>query len=424
LDTYDGFKVQQWQDFVEFVLEQTKLRRDWLSDGKNASAIVAHQSRLRNRAAKKFSDSERWIWTAKLLEQSSDEKVAKMMASAFPKSVPVVDFCCGAGADTIALARRGFVTAVDRCEVACALTRANLFMHAASNQTEVVCSSAEVHDIGSVAWVHIDPDRRPDSFRTTQVDYFQPSLEFITKLIRQSSGGSIKLAPATKLDTFSSSLDDENRPALAVNPLPIGRQFVSWGGSVRQQRWWWNVAAYPAGTTTVSMMLRSSDWYHWTVTDSESAQCDQWSRVINGQQSIGGYIGDADGCVRAAGLQGVLANMLDASLIGNQWGYLLAEKLPTSSTPLTDWFQIEASMSFDRKRLRSYLREKNVGVLEIKVRNVEISPEVIRREMKLHGTESATVLITKCGPKTIAIVGKRVDATLEEVDTSERSLPF
>jgi hypothetical protein len=54
------------------------------------------------------------------------------------------------------------------------------------------------------------------------------------------------------------------------------------------------------------------------------------------------------------------------------------------------------------------LRERKIGVLEIKVRNVEIVPELLRKEMKLGGSEAATLLITKCGSKTIAMVAKRV----------------
>ncbi len=208
---------------------------------------------------------------------------------------------------------------------------------------------------------------------------------------------------------MASSTNGIDDPATQVNIdlERIGRQFIAWGSSVRQQRWWWNVGAYPGSTITISVLNRATEWYHWTIANKDVAEFDEWSNVIDDRQEIRGYIGDADSCVRAAGVQGLLADKLDASIIGNPVGFFQKDRLDQIASPLVDWFQVDATMAFDRKRLRAYLREKNIGVLEIKVRNVEITPESLRTELKLQGSEAATLLITRCGLKTVAIVARR-----------------
>lgn len=404
--------------------DQGRRNANWLDECSLSEVMRAHQRQLRIRAAKKFSDSERWIWTTKLLEQSSDEKVARLISEAFPAGVRVLDICCGAGADSVALARRGPTLAVDCCEVACALTLSNLTLHfpeknlstlcvtselsSGENELEVICSPAESLKISADSWIHLDPDRRSNTHRTTRALYFQPGPAFLKRAIESSAGGSIKLAPATKWNRLRSGTTPISDDSIDIDLSQIGRQFVSWGNSVRQQRWWWNIDPYPAGSITLSILDDRESWRHWTVTEQETFAYDDWTNIEDDWEAIQGFVGDTDGCVRAAGVQGLLAEKNNASRIGNQLGYFLKDEPPESYSPLIDWFHVEATMPFDRKRLRAYLRQKNVGILEIKVRNIPIVPETLRNELKLQGRETATVLITRCGTKTVAIVARRV----------------
>jgi hypothetical protein len=43
------------------------------------------------------------------------------------------------------------------------------------------------------------------------------------------------------------------------------------------------------------------------------------------------------------------------------------------------------------------LREKNIGVLEIKKRGSDVVPEELRKEMQLKGEGAATLIITRVG---------------------------
>ncbi len=217
------------------------------------------------------------------------------------------------------------------------------------------------------------------------------------------------MAPATRLKEF---IDAAQVIAPLAHPLDkLGIQFVSWGGDVRQQRWWWNVDAFPPGSITVSVMQSSGCWFHWTVRPSEIQ--DSHTECLDDRDALqeyqNGFIGDADGALRAAALQPILAKQSNSVLLGSTNGYFLKNDLePPSFSGLVDWFRIEAILPLDRKKLRAYLRDRDVGTLEIKTRRIDVPVDELRKEMKLVGNQSSSLLLTKCNGRAVALVAHRV----------------
>jgi len=394
----DGFDLDQWQAFV---------------DGR-ASAIGAYQKQLESRARSKFSEPQNWIWTRKLLEQSSDEWVSRMIANAYPRDVLVHDVCSGAGADSVAIGMRGPVRSLDISPIACLLCQSNLRSHRIKDFA-VANVLAESLVVGPEDWIHIDPDRRSlgvlgSGTRTTNADLFMPPLEIVVRLISESLGGSIKVAPTT--------LADREVFAPCKNGTDIfyriGKQFVSWGSSVRQQRWWWNSERFPAGSITVSTMRSKDDWYHWSFQPSDSFTPHEFGSISDTLSPTAKFIGDSDPAVRAAGGQLALASELRCEILGSEQGYFFADQVSLakfrSQDRLIHWFEIEEVMPLDRKKLKQHLRNHGVGTLEIKVRDAPIVPEILRKELKPLGKESRTILICRSARKIIAIIAKRVVA--------------
>jgi hypothetical protein len=429
----DGFDETLWKLLAEkwvtayqsgeVVEEELTTEPRWLES--LPKKLVDHQRQLQGRAARKFSRPYRWLWTRTLLEQASDEAVAKLSASFFPSDVPVVDACCGAGADTVALATRGPIMAIDASSVATALTTANLATHGFQTK-QIEYPKIEIQDISFKAasvitadvrqlkldrecWLHIDPDRRADQQRTIRAENFEPDLDYLISAIQNSAGGSIKVAPATNWEAIVSPAG-HNSPMHDVSGR-LGLQFVSWGGSVRQQRWWWNVEAFPMRTVTVSVADRQGVWSHWSSKLESSESRRGAVRVISTIDLVQGFIGDGDPALRASKTQGQFALEHGLNLIENSQGYFQCSSLADDcAEPWVDWFEVEAVMALDRKKVKKYLREHKVGQLEIKVRGVECSIETLRRELKINGEFSRTLLITRCGRGVIAMVAKRVHA--------------
>jgi hypothetical protein len=423
----DGFPLAVWQRLAEGVVEAGSvaafLERPTAGTPR---LLLEDQRRLQRRAAQKVPDPERWLWTRKLLEQASDHHAASLMASFFPDEVPVIDICCGAGADSLALAQRGPLTAVDASAVACWLAWTNLRLHrypaasptpsaevarSAASPARIIHAFAERLVFDPAAWLHIDPDRRSAAGRTVQVEHFQPARDFLGKLVAGSAGGSIKVAPATPWETPGPL---SGRPeAEAGWPDAMGIQFVSWGRSVRQQRWWWNVEQFPPGHTTLSVFDEGQRWSHWTVPAARPSLQGVAAVIEENAEAIEGYVGDGDPGLRAARLQPRLAEARQWRLIGGQQGYFLCRSAsPPPNDPLIDWFAIEAVMPLDRKRLRRYFRQHGVGCLEIKTRGVDCQPEQLRRELKLAGENSRSLLLTRCSDRVLAVVASRFPRTV------------
>jgi hypothetical protein len=93
---------------------QTELRRDYPDPLVRAALTLCD---LRRRAACKFSRADVMWFDRTGFEQATAEAVARHKADRF--SGAIVDLCCGIGGDTLALAARGTVTAVDTNPLAC-----------------------------------------------------------------------------------------------------------------------------------------------------------------------------------------------------------------------------------------------------------------------------------------------------------------
>jgi hypothetical protein len=55
-----------------------------------------------------------------------------------------------------------------------------------------------------------------------------------------------------------------------------------------------------------------------------------------------------------------------------------------------------------------YLAARGVGTVEIKKRGVTLDPEEFRRNLKLHGDNAATVVLTRIGKRQVAIIAQRL----------------
>ena len=62
----------------------------------------------------------------------------------------------------------------------------------------------------------------------------------------------------------------------------------------------------------------------------------------------------------------------------------------------------------DVKALAKALRERDIGRLEIKKRGVDVDPAALRPRLKLRGSGSATLLLTRIGNRRTAILADRV----------------
>jgi SAM-dependent methyltransferase len=337
----------------------TALRREF--DPDLAGAALA-QAALRRRAVTKLGDTARTFWfTPDGLEQATRPIVAQWRATRLAAAGVrrVADLGCGLGVDARALAAAGLeVLAVERDETTAILAAANL---ARVDGVTVVHGDATEVQLAEDQAAFCDPARRTATGRSWNVADFTPPWGFVTGLLARPAGACIKLGPG-----------------LPHRLIPDGvlAEWLSDRADVVEASLWSPALAEPGRAAT---LLPAGD------------------RITAGPVTvrvgpIGRYLHEPDGAVLAAGALGALAEATGAQRIHPEVAYLTTGHQVES--PFWTSFEVLESLPWREKELRRWVREQEVGTLEIKKRGIEVDPAALRRRLRLRGPHSASILIT------------------------------
>ena len=68
--------------------------------------------------------------------------------------------------------------------------------------------------------------------------------------------------------------------------------------------------------------------------------------------------------------------------------------------------EVVARLPYPVKQLRAALREHDIGRLEIRKRGLNVEPDRLRRELRLSGSGSGTLVLTRIGETPVALLGR------------------
>ncbi len=184
-------------------------------------------------------------------------------------------------------------------------------------------------------------------------------------------------------------------PAIDYAELPAGAEveFVSYEGEVREGVCW-----FGGLRTAASRRATLLPGNHTLTDEGESVTTCGPPR---------GYLLEPDGAVIRAHLVGQLAARLGATLIDPTIAYLTADA--PAATPFATNYQIEAALPFQLKRLRQYLRERNVGQLTIKKRGSPLDPDVLRQALRLQGPAQRVIFLTQVMGQPTVLIGQALE---------------
>src|SRR6187431_2283697 len=361
------------------------------------SAVVT-QARLRVRARPKFGEfAERMLFTTAGLEQSTRLSIAARHAGRFRDAgmTSVADLGCGIGGDALGFAGLGLrVVAVDADEVTAAIAAYNLAPFAdavtvrhATAEAVAPRSSGEAGDAASdfpkVDAYWLDPARRTaghsETSRTRPEDW-SPALDWVFDLARRVPAG-VKLGPGLDRDLI---------------PDDVEAQWVSADGSTIELVLWSGALAR-AGVRRAALVVRGDTAAELT------AGADAADEPV---RALGAFVHEPDGAVIRARLIGDVARSLEAGMLDERIAYLTSDAALTS--PFVQSFRVREELPADTRGLAKALRERGIGRLEIKKRGVDVDPAVLRKELKLRGDGSATLIVTRVGAKRLAVLADRV----------------
>lgn len=361
----------------------TRLRRDGHSPDL-VSAVVG-QARLRTRARAKFGDlAERMLFTRAGLEQATRLPIAARHAARFRDAgfTHIADLGCGIGGDALGLAGLGLrVTAVDADEVTAGIAAYNLAPF--GGDVDVRLGTAETTDLAGIDAVWLDPARRTaghtETARTRPEDW-SPSLEWVFDLARRLPAG-VKLGPGLDRDLIP---DDVEAQWVSADGSTV--ELVLWSGALARE-----------GVRRAALVIRDDRAHELT---AETDAADEPAR------ELGAYLHEPDGAVIRARLIGDVARSLEAGMLDEHIAYLTSDAALTS--PFVSTFRVREVLPAEVKALGKALRERDIGRLEIKKRGVDVDPAALRTRLKLRGSASATLLLTRIGNRRTAILADRV----------------
>lgn len=341
-------------------------------------ANVLSQAKLRRRAQAKFGEfADRMFFTEAGLEQASRLKVAAIHAGRFRTAgiTNVADLGCGIGAESLAMASLDIaVSAFELDEVTAAMATYNL-----ANFPKVKVEQADVTELELAAYqgFFIDPARREldgpareSTKRKYDIQDLTPSFDFVLK-IAKSKPTIAKLGPG---------IDHKDIPTDAE------AIWVSDNGDLVEAGLYFNSVKRP-DVSRAALLL--------TPTGSHEITSAARSRTDAPLGEISDFVYEPDNAVIRSHLIGDLALANDLHIFAPEIAYLTGEKGITS--PWLKSYRVLDNLVFDRKKLKAYLRERNIGTLEIKKRGADITPEQLRKELDPKGPNSATLIVTRVG---------------------------
>ncbi len=365
-----------------------RLRKEGFDADLVAAALT--QSRLRAKAHAKLGEfADGMLLTPAGLEQATRLVVAARHARRYLDAGVrhVADLTSGIGADALAFAGVGLrVLAVDADETTAALATVNLRHFP---EAEVRHGDGLAVDLAAegVDGVYADPARRTSGgSRVFDPAAYAPPLDAVLAVRERVPALGLKLGPGVP----HSALPDDAEA-----------QWVSVDGDVVELGLWFGPLA-PDGPGRSALLLGSGGGA--AVLRAGEAGVHAHPPV----GPVGAYLYEPDGAVIRAGLVAEVAAEVHGRLVDRTIAYVTSDAL--HPTPFATAYRVLDDLPFGLKRLRAYLRERDVGALTIKKRGTAVVPEQLRRQLDLRGSTSATVVLTRVADQQRVLLVEPVEA--------------
>lgn len=323
------------------------------------TGVLVETVLLRRRAPGKLVDAEGWLFTDEALQQATATPVASHRARRLAGRV-VHDVTCSIGAELAALRVTADALGSDIDPVRLAMARHNV--------GDVALLRADaLRPVSRGTVVLADPARRAGGRRVVNPRDFSPPLDEL-------------------LSTYSDrDLVVKCSPGIDFGRLAFAGEVevTSLAGEVREACLWSAGLAEPEISRRATVL--HADGRVEQVTDTEPDDC--------GVQGAGRWIVDPDGAVVRAGLVRHYAARHGLRQLDPKIAYLTGDSLPQG----TRGFEVLEQIPFGERRLRQALAEMNCGAVEILVRGVDVDPAALRPRLRLRGTRSMSVVITRIG---------------------------
>jgi hypothetical protein len=335
---------------------------------------------IRCEAASKFPQSEKLYFTREALQQASSYAISCHRAGRYDGFEAIFDLGCSVGGDTLALAQVAPTSGLDSDALRLRMARANAgalelqanFMQADLLNPLPLFSTRHP----SKHALFFDPARRAQHRRIYSVEKYLPPLSTIRSWMPDFPALGVKISPGIQLE--------------AISEYDAEIEFISLKGQLKEAVLWFG----PLKSTQRRATILPGPHTLTGMPDETLQEPGIEPRA---------FLYEPDPSILRAGLVQDLAHRLDAALIDPNIAYLTAEKRVL--TPFARVWEIEDWFPFQLKRLRSYLRARQIGKVTIKKRGSPLHPEALIRDLRLQGEFERVVFLTHLNHRPIVVLG-------------------
>lgn len=229
----------------------------------------------------------------------------------------------------------------------------------------------------AVDGLFFDPARRDEvGRRLRSVHLFRPALSLVDAWREKTPQAAVKVSPGIDY---------------AELPVEAEVEFISVSGHVKEAVLWYGDLR--KGVARQATLLPEGAVF--TTEDEEGERA--------AARRPGAYLYEPDGAIIRAHLVQPLARYLQAAPIDETIAYLTTDR--ALETPFARRFTIEDWFPFQLKRLRHYLRKRNIGRVTVKKRGSPIEPAALQRQLRLRGDEERIVFLTHVLGEPAVLIG-------------------
>ena len=336
----------------------------------------------------KFPFADKMYFTREALEQASSYEVSSYRAQRYRSFERIADLGCSLGADTLTLvqAARGLVMGLDLDELRLSMAQANLAALDLVDRATFVQAdlTRPLPFPKDPSWgLFFDPARRAKGRRVFSVRQYYPPLQVLRTWTEVMPALGVKISPGVDLDE--------------VSGYPAEIEFISNHGELKEAVLWFGPlkTAWRRATVLPGPFSLSAD-------ESAGAGLNKPGFDLPLAEP-GAYLIEPDPSILRAGLVSKLGKILQASQLDASIAYLTVESPVT--TPFGRSWLVEDWMPFGLKRLRTFLRQRNVGSVVVKKRGSPLEPDALAHDLRLKGDEQRVLFLTQMRGKPIVIIG-------------------
>ena len=348
-------------------------------------AALIEVVRCRRRASSKLRNADQLILSDDALQQATASVVAAHRAAEIAArfgSVVVHDITCSIGAELTELAAQPGLHAVigsDLDGIRLAMAQHNTSFGPGHAPTLMRADALMPSSNADV--VIADPARRTGSGRIFRLDQLSPPL---LDVLMTYSGRPLIVKCAPGLDY----------QVLRDRFGYVGEvQVTSLDSSVREACLWVGPGIDDGRRATVLRSRPDGSITEYEITDADPDDVDPGAP--------GEWIVDPDGAIVRAGLVRQYAHRHGLWQLDPQIAYLTGNVVPSGERGFRILEQISSTGD---KALRKALAAHDCGTLEILVRGLDVDPDALRKRLKLKGSRSLSLVLTRIGRKGVAFI--------------------